>query len=102
MTEFEHGVWVGVSSAHTADGRQLGENNTAPSRFKEIIDTEYRLCKFPDSRNGGMINWQLIYVKDRKAIPMTREFIEEESARLRERSVVPGWRFDPALKVAAE
>lgn len=53
-------------------------------------------------RNGTMVNWQLIYVKDRAAIPMTREFIHEESARLRAEAEVPGWRFDPALKEAAE
>lgn len=53
-------------------------------------------------RNGKMVNWQLQYVKDRNAIPMTREYIHEESARLRELGVVPEWRFDPALKEAAE
>lgn len=53
-------------------------------------------------RNGKMVNWQLQYVKDRNAIPMTREYINEESARLRELGVVPDWRFDPALKEAAE
>ncbi|QYU69969.1 cyclopropane-fatty-acyl-phospholipid synthase family protein [Leptolyngbya sp. 15MV] len=53
-------------------------------------------------RNGKMVNWQLQYVKDRNAIPMTREYIHEESARLRELGVVPDWRFDPALKEAAE
>ena len=53
-------------------------------------------------RNGGMVNWQLQYVKDRYAIPMTREYIHEESARLREIGEVPGWRFDPALREAAE
>ena len=35
-------------------------------------------------RNGTLVNWQLQYVKDRAAIPMTREYIHEESARLRE------------------
>jgi cyclopropane-fatty-acyl-phospholipid synthase len=34
-------------------------------------------------RHGGMVNWQLQYVKRRDAIPMTREYIHEESARLR-------------------
>ena len=52
-------------------------------------------------RHGGMVNWQLIYVKDRSAIPMTREFIEVESARLRERGEVPDWRFAP-MREAAE
>ncbi len=53
-------------------------------------------------RNGTMVNWQLQYVKDRNAIPMTREYIHDESARLREMGDVPQWRFDPALKEAAE
>ncbi|MFV0645755.1 MAG: class I SAM-dependent methyltransferase [Sphingomonadaceae bacterium] len=53
-------------------------------------------------RNGGMVNWQLLYVKDRDAIPMTREYMEEEAARLRSADTVPQWHLDPALKVAAE
>jgi len=53
-------------------------------------------------RNGGMVNWQLQYVKDRAAIPMTRDYMMHESARLREVADVPQWRFDPALKEAAE
>ena len=53
-------------------------------------------------RNGGMVNWQLQYVKDRNAIPMTREYIHNESSRLREIGKVPSWRFDPSLKEAAE
>lgn len=53
-------------------------------------------------RNGTMINWQLQYVKDREAIPMTREYIEAESAKLRSEGEIPSWRFDPGLKEAAE
>ncbi|MEP5938705.1 MAG: cyclopropane-fatty-acyl-phospholipid synthase family protein [Erythrobacter sp.] len=53
-------------------------------------------------RNGTMVNWQIQYVKKRTAIPMTREYIQEESARLREKGEVPDWRFDPNLKQAAE
>ncbi len=53
-------------------------------------------------RHGGMVNWQLQYVKDRAAIPMTRDYIGEESARLRDMGEVPRWRFDPELKEAAE
>jgi len=53
-------------------------------------------------RNGKMVNWQLIYVKDRNALPMTRDFIVEESARLRELEEPPVWHLDPALKEAAE
>lgn len=53
-------------------------------------------------RNGMMVNWQLQYVKDRSAIPMTREYIHEESARLRAMGEIPQWRFDPVLREAAE
>jgi cyclopropane-fatty-acyl-phospholipid synthase len=53
-------------------------------------------------RNGGMVNWQLQYVKDRAAIPMTRDYMMHESARLRDLGEIPTWRFDPALKEAAE
>ncbi|MEL6654306.1 MAG: class I SAM-dependent methyltransferase, partial [Bacteroidota bacterium] len=53
-------------------------------------------------RNGTMVNWQVQYVKDRSAIPMTREYLEEEAARLRAKGEIPGWRFDPGLKEAAE
>ncbi|MCT2559078.1 cyclopropane-fatty-acyl-phospholipid synthase family protein [Tsuneonella sp. YG55] len=53
-------------------------------------------------RNGSLVNWQLIYVKDRTAIPMTREFIELESARLRNAETAPAWHLDPAFREAAE
>ena len=53
-------------------------------------------------RHGTMVNWQLLYVKDRAAIPMTRDYIEEEAARLRAAEAVPAWHIDPALREAAE
>ena len=53
-------------------------------------------------RNGKMVNWQLIYVKDRNAIPMTRDWIVEESARLRGLEEPPAWHLDPGLREAAE
>jgi len=53
-------------------------------------------------RNGTLVNWQLVYVKDRAAIPMTRDFMHEESQRLRESEEPPVWHLDPALKEAAE
>ena len=53
-------------------------------------------------RHGGMVNWQLQYVKDRAAIPMTRDYMQTESARLRDIGKVPRWRFDPDLREAAE
>ncbi len=53
-------------------------------------------------RHGTLVNWQLIYVKDREAIPMTGEFVYEESARLRALEEPPRWHLDPALQQAAE
>ena len=49
-----------------------------------------------------MVNWQILYVKDRDAIPMTREYIEVEAARLRAAEEPPVWRFDPMAREAAE
>jgi cyclopropane-fatty-acyl-phospholipid synthase len=71
-------------------------------------ETFYRMWLFylagaeQSFRHGTMVNWQLVYVKDRAAIPMTREYIEVESARLRAETKVPEWSLAPALKVAAE
>jgi cyclopropane-fatty-acyl-phospholipid synthase len=42
-------------------------------------------------RYGGMVNWQLQYVKRRDAIPMTRDYMYEESARLRGLEEAPQW-----------
>jgi cyclopropane-fatty-acyl-phospholipid synthase len=53
-------------------------------------------------RNGGMVNWQLQYVKRRDAIPMTRDYMVEESARLRASDTAPAWHLDPRLREAAE
>ena len=55
-------------------------------------------------RHGNMVNWQIQYVKDREAIPMTREYMETESSRLRaaDEGKVPQWHLDPALREAAE
>ncbi|WP_423142104.1 class I SAM-dependent methyltransferase [Parablastomonas sp. CN1-191] len=53
-------------------------------------------------RHGGMVNWQLIYVKRRDAIPMTRDWIVEESARLRAAETAPTWHLDPEALEAAE
>jgi cyclopropane-fatty-acyl-phospholipid synthase len=49
-------------------------------------------------RYGGLVNWQLQYVKRRDAIPMTRDYMYEESERLRASDEAPEWR----LRTAAE
>jgi cyclopropane-fatty-acyl-phospholipid synthase len=42
-------------------------------------------------RYGSMVNWQLQYVKRRDALPMTRDYMFEEEARLRETEEPPQW-----------
>jgi cyclopropane-fatty-acyl-phospholipid synthase len=42
-------------------------------------------------RYGGMVNWQVQYVRRRDAIPMTREYMFEEEARLRALEEPPEW-----------
>jgi cyclopropane-fatty-acyl-phospholipid synthase len=42
-------------------------------------------------RWGGMVNWQVQYTKRRDAIPMTRDYMYEESARLRDAEEPPRW-----------
>lgn len=64
---------------------------------------EYYLCGAEQAfRNGSMVNWQIQYVKRRDAIPMTRDYMYEESARLRDSDTAPKWHLDPALREAAE
>jgi len=53
-------------------------------------------------RNGTLVNWQVQYVKDRTAIPMTRDYMEQEATRLRGTEQAPAWHLDPALRQAAE
>ena len=56
---------------------------------------EFYLCGAEQAfRNGGMVNWQIQYVKDRAAIPMTRDYMNEESERLRESDTAPQWHLD--------
>ncbi|MEO6389247.1 MAG: SAM-dependent methyltransferase, partial [Croceibacterium sp.] len=49
-------------------------------------------------RHGSLVNWQLVYVKDRNAIPMTRDFMDEESERLRNSEEPPVWHLAQAAE----
>jgi cyclopropane-fatty-acyl-phospholipid synthase len=42
-------------------------------------------------RYGGLVNWQIQYVKRRDAIPITRDFMFEEEERLRAAETPPRW-----------
>jgi len=60
---------------------------------------EFYLCGAEQAfRNGNMVNWQLQYVKRRDAIPMTRDYMVEESARLRASDVAPKWHLAKAAE----
>ena len=49
-------------------------------------------------RYGGLVNWQLQYVKRRDAIPMTRDYMFEEAARLRGLEEPPEWHLARAAE----
>jgi cyclopropane-fatty-acyl-phospholipid synthase len=49
-------------------------------------------------RHGGLVNWQLQYVKRRDAIPMTREYMFEEEERLRGLEEPPEWHLARAAE----
>ncbi|WP_128892919.1 cyclopropane-fatty-acyl-phospholipid synthase family protein [Erythrobacter sp. HKB08] len=115
VTESEKAGWqvmdVEAMRFHYSYTLEEWYNRTVMHRdeITEMYDEQfYRMWLFylagaeQSFRNGTMVNWQLQYVKNREAVPMTREYIHEESARLREMGEVPSWRFDPALKEAAE
>lgn len=54
--EFDYDVWIGISSFFSASGRQVGEANTGPERYKVVVDTEFRPCKFEGTRYGLLTN----------------------------------------------
>jgi cyclopropane-fatty-acyl-phospholipid synthase len=72
--------------------------NRAQAEIIELYDERFfRMWQFylagaeAAFRYGGMVNWQLQYVKRRDAIPMTRDYMYEESERLRESEEPPKW-----------
>ncbi len=49
-------------------------------------------------RYGGMVNFQIQSVKRRSAVPMTRDYMAEEAARLRKAEPVPEWHLSQAAE----
>ena len=47
---------------------------------------------------GGLVNWQLQYVKRRGSLPITRDFMFEEEERLRANDVPPEWHLSRAAE----
>lgn len=54
--EFDYGLWYGICTFHSQNGRQIGENNTDPDIYKEEAETEHQICAFEGTRNGLPIN----------------------------------------------
>jgi cyclopropane-fatty-acyl-phospholipid synthase len=53
-------------------------------------------------RAGKMVNFQVQSVKRRDAVPMTRDYMVHEAARLSALNAAPDWHLEPARRVAAE
>ena len=49
-------------------------------------------------RYGGLVNWQLQYIKRRDAIPMTWDYMFEEEQRLRTLEEAPEWHLSRAAE----
>jgi cyclopropane-fatty-acyl-phospholipid synthase len=45
-------------------------------------------------RHGGMVNFHLQTVKRRSAVPMTRDYMSTEAARLSALDAAPGWHLE--------
>jgi len=111
VTESEKNGWqimdVEAMRFHYSHTLEEWYNRTVMHK-EEIVelydDVFYRMWQFylagaeQAFRHGRMVNWQLIYVKDRTAIPMTREFIHEESQRLRDSEEPPVWHLAQAAE----
>lgn len=54
--EFHYDMWIGISSFYADSGRQIGENNTAPRRYKESMETLHKPGRFEGSRHGLLAN----------------------------------------------
>jgi cyclopropane-fatty-acyl-phospholipid synthase len=115
VTESEKAGWqvmdVEAMRFHYSHTLEEWYNRTTmhQAELEELYDPEFfRMWQFylagaeQSFRHGTLVNWQLIYVKERDAIPMTGDFVYEESARLRDLEEPPQWHLDPALKEAAE
>ena len=48
--------------------------------------------------HGSLVNWQLQYVKRRDALPIVRDYLFEEEARLRAADVAPEWHLAQAAE----
>ncbi len=83
--------------AHTLE-EWYNRTNAAREEIVELYDERFfRMWQFylagaeAAFRHGGLVNWQLQYLKRRDAVPMTRDYMYEEEARLRDSDEAPEW-----------
>jgi cyclopropane-fatty-acyl-phospholipid synthase len=83
--------------AHTLE-EWYHRTNRAEAEITEMYDARFfRMWQFylagaeAAFRYGGLVNFQLQYVKRRDALPMTRDYMYEESQRLRDSEDAPKW-----------
>ena len=77
--------------------------NAARDEIVEMYDERFfRMWQFyltgaeAAFRYGGLVNWQLQYVKRRDAIPMTWDYMYEEEQRLLSLDTAPEWKLQAA------
>ncbi len=83
--------------AHTLE-EWYNRTNAAEAEITELYDARFfRMWQFylagaeAAFRHGGLVNWQLQYIKRRDAVPMTRDYMHEEAERLRASDTAPSW-----------
>jgi hypothetical protein len=54
--EFERDVWNGICTFYADNGRQVGENNTNPQLYHELVPTQHKLSLFEGSSLGRQVN----------------------------------------------
>jgi cyclopropane-fatty-acyl-phospholipid synthase len=90
--------------AHTLEEWYYRTNAARDEIIKLYDERFFRMWQFylvgaeAAFRYGGMVNWQLQYVKRRDAIPMTRDYMYEESERLRGLEEPPEWHLARAAE----
>ena len=54
--EFDFGLWYGICTFRSENGRQIGENNTDPEIYREEVKTDHQISTFEGTRKGLPIN----------------------------------------------
>jgi len=90
--------------AHTLE-EWYYRTNAAEAEITELYDDRFfRMWQFylvgaeAAFRYGGLVNWQLQYVKRRDAIPMTWDYMYEEERRLHTLDEDPEWHLSRAAE----